>query len=50
MKESNYWLRIIDAILDDKTVYDNLKYLIMESGQLEKILGSIVVKTRPGNK
>ncbi len=50
MKESNYWLRIIDAILDDKTVYDNLKYLIMESGQLEKILGSIVVKTRPRNK
>ena len=48
MKESNYWLRIIDTIQDDKTFKADLKYLIGESGELEKILGSIVVKTMGG--
>jgi four helix bundle protein len=45
MRESNYWLRIIK-----RTVYEvnqeELNYLIKESSELKKILGSIVQKSR----
>lgn len=44
MRESNYWLRIISGILDNKN--DELIFLIGESGELKNILGSIAQKTR----
>ena len=45
MRESNYWLRIIKATLDDSRLDNELMILIDESTQLKKILGSIVTKT-----
>jgi four helix bundle protein len=42
MRETNYWLRIIDEI--DKND-DELKYLLNESEELKKILGSIYSKS-----
>ena len=45
MRESDYWLRIINATLPSNLKNDELKHLIDESGQLKKILGSIVSKT-----
>ncbi len=44
MRESNYWLRIINRILENKE--NELLFLINESNELKKILGSIVQKTR----
>jgi len=41
----NYWLRIIKSTLNDNKLNEDLNYLIDESGQLKKILGSIVTKT-----
>ncbi|HDH31751.1 MAG TPA: four helix bundle protein [Candidatus Wolfebacteria bacterium] len=44
IKETNYWLRLIKGSeLDD---CDELNYLIKESGELQKFLGSIVGKVR----
>ena len=44
IRESNYWLRIIQSInINDN---DELIYLIKESIELKNILGSIVQKTR----
>ena len=45
MRESNYWLRLIDAVITGKLLNKDLNYLIEESDQLKKILGSIVSKT-----
>ncbi len=45
MRESNYWLRIIKATVDDTKLNNDLLPLIDESTQLKKILGSIVTKT-----
>ena len=45
MRESNYWLRIIKATLESNSLESNLIFLIDESTQLKKILGSIVTKT-----
>ncbi|GMU96851.1 four helix bundle protein [Ignavibacterium album] len=45
MRESNYWHRVINAILTDKKSTVQLNYLINESDELKKILGSIVTKT-----
>jgi len=45
MRESNYWLKIIKSILNDSKLNEDLNYLIDESEQLKKILGSIVTKT-----
>ena len=41
MRESNYWLRLIEAI---DSVDDDLKFLLNESTQLKNILGSISSK------
>jgi hypothetical protein len=46
MRESNYWLRIIDGIKSTDTIDDELNWLINESKELKNILGSIVQKTR----
>lgn len=46
MRESNYWLRIISAISNES---EEIKYLIRESEELKKILGSIVSKVSKNN-
>ena len=47
MRESNYWLRIIEATLSfEGALKEELSYLKDESEQLKKILGSIVVKSK----
>lgn len=45
MRESNYWLRIINRILTDNKSIEKANLLINESDELKKILGSIVTKT-----
>ena len=45
MRESNYWLRVINEILDNELQKEELKYLIKESKELKNILGSILIKT-----
>ncbi|HMN50397.1 MAG TPA: four helix bundle protein [Ignavibacteriaceae bacterium] len=45
MRESNYWLRVISAILTDIKSIEQINFLITESDELKKILGSIVTKT-----
>jgi len=45
MRESNYWLRVIDAVVADNKLDKELNFFISESEQLKKILGSIVTKT-----
>ena len=46
MRESNYWLRLIQAISDNKINKEELLWLIQESHELKLILGSISQKTR----
>jgi four helix bundle protein len=45
MRESNYWLRIINGISDDETSKE-LVWLINESKELKLKLGAIIQKTR----
>jgi len=45
MRESNYWLRVINPILTDIKSIEQVNFLITESDELKKILGSIVTKT-----
>lgn len=44
MRESNYWLRVLKSIIDGKK--EELDWLLDESEELKKILGSICQKTR----
>lgn len=46
MRESNYWLRIINGIVENPSADKELSWLIQESKELKNILGSIVQKTR----
>lgn len=47
MRESNYWLRIINSIHNDKEIeLTELEFLVNESDELKKILGAIVKKTK----
>jgi four helix bundle protein len=45
MRESNYWLRIIKRTITEINLSE-LDYLIQESNELKKILGSIAQKSR----
>ncbi len=45
MMESRYWLKVIKEIIDTDIPAD-LNFLIKESDELNKILGSIAVKTK----
>ena len=45
MRESNYWLRLIKATVDKVYDENELEWLITESSELKKILGSIVRKS-----
>ncbi len=44
MRESNYWLRLLGAINEDKKLNSEISNLVTESGELKRILGSIVNK------
>lgn len=47
MRESNYWLRIIEAtVVFEGQSKNELLYLKDESTQLKKILGAIIVKSK----
>jgi len=47
MRESNYWLRLISAILNfEGDLNEDLNYLVKESLQLKNILGKIASSTR----
>lgn len=46
MRESNYWLRIIESVDENNLLNEELKLLINEFTELKNILGSIVQKTR----
>ncbi len=45
MRESNYWLRLIKEVVDKSLDKKELEWLINESTELKKILGSIVQKS-----
>ena len=45
MRESNYWLRIIDKFNESSINNTELQFLIDESEELKNILGSIVTKS-----
>jgi len=45
MRESNYWYRILKFTLPEEKINDELLWLVQESSELKKILGSIVSKT-----
>ncbi|MCK5028267.1 MAG: four helix bundle protein [Bacteroidales bacterium] len=45
MRESNYWLRLIKEVVDKSIDNNELEWLINESTELKKILGSIVQKS-----
>ena len=44
MRESNYWLRLLKAINEDNKLESKIDKLVIESGELKRILGSIVNK------
>lgn len=46
MRETNYWLRLLNSLADDNLKTDKLNWLINESRELKNILGSIIQKTR----
>ncbi len=46
MRESNYFLRILNATLPDKYIDDEFNFLLQESKELMNILGSIMTKTQ----
>jgi len=45
MKESNFWLRIVKRTVPAADP-QGIDYLVTESAELKKILGSIVQKSR----
>ncbi|MBE0649552.1 MAG: four helix bundle protein [Bacteroidales bacterium] len=49
MRESNYWLRVIEGINEQSSLQDEIKNLIEESSELKNILGAICSKTTRKN-
>jgi len=45
MKESKYWLKVLNAIMDFNYVKKEFNWLNNETNELSKILGSIASKT-----
>jgi len=45
MRESNFWLKVIEGINDQEKLKNEIESLVMESEELKKILGSICSKT-----
>ena len=51
MRESNYWLRIIEAtLIFEGELKKELQFLLYESAQLKNILGSIVKNSKNNPK
>ena len=48
-REANYWLKVLAATNDNEAVKPKLLYLLDESSQIKKILGSIATRTAKGN-
>ena len=46
MRESNYWLKVLDGVSNDVRIKEENTRLINESGELKNILGSIVSKMK----
>jgi hypothetical protein len=46
LRESNYWLRVINALEFKNIDKKELEWLVNESKELKLILGSIVQKSR----
>ena len=46
MRESNYWLKVLNGVSDDTKTKEEDFRLINESGELKNILGSIVSKLK----
>ena len=46
MRESNYWLRLIDRICGSELDKNELTVLVNESNKLKYILGAIITKMR----
>lgn len=47
MRETNFWLRLIERVNQNAKIdFNELKYLMDESGELKLILGSIVFKSK----
>ncbi len=44
MRESNYWLKVINGISEDTKIKEEINILTKESEELKNILGSIVAK------
>ncbi len=45
MRESNYWLKVLNGTLQETSLKTECKNLVRESEELKKILGSICAKT-----
>ena len=45
MRESNYWLKVINGITEDNVSITECQILIQESKELKNILGAICAKT-----
>ncbi|MDN3643801.1 four helix bundle protein [Lutimonas halocynthiae] len=46
ISETTYWLEIISSLLEIESGHNDLNSLLIESRELEKILGSIIQKTK----
>ena len=46
IRESNFWLKVIEGINVDKKLTEEINNLVQESQELKNILGSICVKTK----
>jgi len=46
MRESNYWLKVINGIISQPELNSECETLIKESQELKNILGAICVKTQ----
>jgi len=44
MRESNYWMKILENVNEDRKLIDEIKNIKNESEELKKILGAIASK------
>jgi len=44
MREANYWLKVLNGVLENKSLKPELIELINESEEIKKILGTICRK------
>ena len=44
MRESNFWMKVLEGVNEDDLLKDEIEKLVKESDELKKILGSIASK------